>query len=162
MKTTLRSTLLVLALPALLLLTPGCQTTPPPPPTPAQLATWQAVAEEVADIGVTWDLLENPAHRPKYVVSLAALQTLLRTGNHSPEGLMTALAGLPVLRGKNGALIEGGAVLFIVASGAFVHLDQAPVVEAITTGLVNGLDRALHAPRPRATLPARCVVPARP
>jgi hypothetical protein len=137
--------------------------------TQQKLNLWQTVAAESAYVGASYDLAAAPAHRARYVVVVAALDSLVEHENYTPGALRDALAGLPGLNltGSQGALLDAGATLYIVATG-FIAIDSAPAAKAVLLGTRAGLQRALARPTGPATralaapLPVPCVVPLRP
>ena len=131
-----------------------------------QLQLVQTVSMEAAYVGTSYDLRDNPSHRAAYVTAVAALDALIARSDYDPAALTAALAGLPALRGADGALLEGGVTLYTVAAG-FVDLDTVPLVRAAVGGIRSGISRALARPTGTATralapaLPPQCTVPPR-
>jgi len=158
----LKTTLLLLAASAMLIASPGCSTVP----SDRQLATLKAVSAEAAYVGCALRLENEPDSRAQFGVAMTALDVVLKKGDFTPGALQQALKELPVLAGSSGAVIESGAVVFILVSG-FVDVDSAPRVKAVAEGIYSGLERAMSRPTGPATralaetLPAVCAIPAR-
>ena len=134
-------------------------------PTSQQLNTIKTVATEAAYVGTALRLEKQPDTRAQFGVAMSALDILIRKGDYTPGALQAALKNLPALAGASGAVVESGAVLFIVVSG-FVPIDTAPRVQAVAQGILAGMERAMARPTGPATralaapLPNPCVVPA--
>lgn len=121
----------------------GCATTITP--TDATLELIKSLTYSVSSQSITYDLARNPDHRPAITVTSAALSAMISTDVYRPELLASAMRGLPILSGSEGALIDLGAVIYSVAVG-FIPIDSAPRLKAVVIGLDNGLKAALAVP----------------
>lgn len=121
---------------------PGCSSIPQE----TKITRMKGIAELAAFTGATVDLRDNPDHKPFYVASVAALDSLLKSQDYSPVKFTEALNQLPIkqLSSSKGDLIVGVAViLWDQYLAEMIHVDQTVYVAPVMTAVRNGLNRAI-------------------
>lgn len=135
-----------LSLALLLLLLPGCVTTP----TGTKVDTDRVarIAGAAAYFGVSFDLTENPEHRAAYAVAVEALRGLEAEGNYDPIAFAEALRELKVreFSGPEGTLFVQAAVFLWDETLAIVApMTRAELVQKVLPKVRDGIERALKA-----------------
>lgn len=134
-------------------------------PTERKISRMATLAELAAFTGASIDLADNPAHRPYFEASRAALDGLVRSENYDPTAFAAALSGLPVkeLKGEKGSLVVGAAVILWEEYAAeVVNLDRSTYVKPVIAAVAKGLARALgQSPAELAATKAKAIAPPR-
>lgn len=121
----------------------GCSSTPP---SESKAARMKAVAELATFTGSQVDLIDNPDHRPFYVASLTALDSLLQSKDYDPAKFVAALRNLPIKRigdDKGAIIVTSAVILWDLYAAEVVNLDKAVYVKPVIEGVRSGLARAL-------------------